>query len=79
MFYRFAKECDMRLLIAGIALTALMANQAYAAETITYAYDAKGRLRQVTRSGTVNNGVQTTYGHDKANNRKTLTTTGSPN
>lgn len=50
-----------------------------AAETITYKYDAKGRLVKVVRSGTINNGVQTTYDHDKASNRKNTTTTGSSN
>ena len=48
-----------------------------ASETITYTYDARGRLVQVVHSGTVNNGVTVQYEHDKANNRKTVTTTGS--
>jgi murein DD-endopeptidase MepM/ murein hydrolase activator NlpD len=52
---------------------------AHASETVTYSYDAKGRLVKVEHSGTVNNGVQTTYSHDKADNRKNTTTTGSPN
>ena len=50
-----------------------------AAETITYKYDARGRVKEVIRTGTVNNGVTTTYQVDKANNRITKTTTGSPN
>ncbi|MFS2110467.1 hypothetical protein ACCC88_12310 [Sphingomonas sp. Sphisp140] len=50
-----------------------------AGETITYTYDAKGRLVKVERSGGVNNGVKAQYTHDKANNRKTLKVTGSPN
>ncbi len=50
-----------------------------AAETITYKYDAKGRLIEVKRTGTVNNNVQTNYTHDKANNRKTVVVTGSGN
>jgi hypothetical protein len=50
-----------------------------AAETLTYKYDAKGRLIEVKRTGTVNNNVQTNYTHDKANNRKTVVVTGSPN
>jgi hypothetical protein len=50
-----------------------------AAETITYKYDAKGRLIEVKRTGTVNNNVQSNYTHDKANNRKTVVVTGSPN
>ena len=55
------------------------ATAADAAETITYKYDAKGRLVEVKRTGTVNKNVTTTYSHDKADNRKNLTTTGSPN
>ncbi|MGB3845580.1 MAG: hypothetical protein WA940_06905 [Sphingopyxis sp.] len=50
-----------------------------AAETITYTYDAKGRLVKVVRTGTVNNNVTTEYEHDKADNRKRLKTTNSPN
>jgi YD repeat-containing protein len=57
----------------------LIAVPASAAETITYTYDARGRLVQVQRTGTVNNGVNTTYQIDKADNRTNKTTTGSPN
>jgi len=58
---------------------AAVAAAAYAAETITYKYDARGRLVRVERSGTVNNGVVTNYVIDKADNRTNKTTTGSPN
>jgi hypothetical protein len=70
----------MRLfrLSATMAILA-MACPAIAAETITYTYDAKGRLVEVKRTGTVNNNVTTTYQHDKADNRKNATTTGSAN
>lgn len=57
----------------------LISGTAQAAETITYTYDARGRLVQVQRTGTVNNGVSTTYQVDKADNRTNKTTTGSPN
>ena len=57
----------------------LAASPAWAGETVTYTYDAKGRLVKVVHTGTVNNNVQTTYTHDKADNRKNTTTTGSPN
>ncbi len=57
----------------------LISVPATAAETITYTYDARGRVVQVVRTGTVNNGVTTTYTHDKADNRANKTTTGSPN
>ena len=57
----------------------IAAPAAQAGETITYSYDAKGRLVKVVHSGTVNNNVQTIYTHDKADNRKSITTTGSSN
>ena len=60
-----------------LAAGGLVAAAAYATETITYTYDARGRLVQVQHSGTVNNGLNTTYAHDKANNRVTVTTTGA--
>jgi hypothetical protein len=46
---------------------------AYAAETITYKYDGRGRLTQVVRSGTVNNGMKSCYVLDKAGNRTRVT------
>lgn len=61
------------LLLASVSVPAI------AAETISYTYDAKGRLTKVVRTGTVNNNVQAQYTHDKANNRKNVTVTGSPN
>lgn len=62
-----------------LAAAASCASPAFAAETIAYTYDAKGRLVQVARTGTVNDGVTTAYVHDKADNRTSKTTTGSPN
>ena len=62
-----------------LASAALYAGTAHAGETVTYTYDARGRLVKVVHTGTVNNNVQTTYTHDKADNRKNTTTTGSPN
>jgi hypothetical protein len=44
---------------------------AFAAETITYTSDARGRLVQVQHAGTVNNGLQTSYTLDEADNRTT--------
>ncbi|MBB6428184.1 discoidin domain-containing protein [Sphingopyxis sp. JAI128] len=49
-----------------------------ATETISYTYDAKGRLVKVERSGSVNNGVMTEYTHDAADNRQRVKVTGSP-
>ena len=51
---------------------------ASASETVTYTYDAKGRLVKVVRSGSVNNGVVTEYSQDKAGNRIKVKTTGAP-
>ena len=67
-----------RLATLGLGILAIAA-PAGASETITYTYDARGRLVQAQRSGTVNNGVATTYQIDKADNRLNKTTTGSPN
>jgi hypothetical protein len=60
-------------LAAGIALFALLgAGAARASETITYTYDARGRLVKVVHAGTVNNGNQACYKYDKADNRVTV-------
>jgi predicted lipoprotein with Yx(FWY)xxD motif len=66
------------ILLAAAAVAAVPA-LAMATETITYSYDARGRLIQVARSGTVNNNVVTNYTYDKADNRTVKTTTGSAN
>ena len=62
------------LVLAALALAAT----AYAAETITYTYDARGRLVKVERSGTVNNNVSADYVYDKADNRTNVNVV-SPN
>lgn len=67
---------NLGLMLIGAMLAA---PPALATETITYTYDARGRLVQVVHTGNVNNGVTVQYEHDKANNRKTVTTTGAPN
>lgn len=46
-----------------------MASGADAGETVNYSYDPLGRLTGVDHAGTVNNGVQATYGYDPAGNR----------
>ena len=60
----------------GAALAA--AGIASASETITYTYDAKGRLVLVQHTGTVNNNVVANYTLDHADNRKNLKVTGAP-
>ena len=69
------RVCLLLVLSPSIAI----AFPAAAAETITYTYDAKGRLVKVVRTGTVNNSVTVDYEHDKADNRTRLKTTNSPN
>jgi len=63
----------------GMAAMLAVSSLATAAETITYTYDAKGRVVKVVRTGTVNNNVTVEYTHDKADNRTRLKVTNSPN
>ena len=65
--------------IVTLCALAVLSTAAFAAETINYSYDAKGRLIKVVRSGTVNGGVTTSYTYDRANNRKTVVVAGSTN
>jgi hypothetical protein len=65
-----------KVLLAGAALGTAAA--AIAAETITYSYDARGRLVKVVRTGTVNNNVHAEYKYDKADNRTNVNVV-SPN
>ncbi len=61
------------------ALSALaVAAAAYATETITYSYDARGRLVKVARTGSVNNNVSAEYKYDKGDNRTNVNVV-SPN
>jgi YD repeat-containing protein len=54
----------------GIALAGLLGSAAApATETITYTYDARGRVVKVVHTGTVNNNNQACYKYDKADNR----------
>ena len=64
------------LLVIGALIAA--AGLASASETITYTYDAKGRLVLVQHTGSVNNNVIANYTYDAADNRKNLKVTGAP-
>lgn len=69
------------LMVGALAAGAAMAAGGAAAvgtENIAYRYDARGRLVKVERSGNVNNGVNTAYSYDKANNRTNRNVTGVP-
>ena len=67
-----------RKVIEAAAAAALIVAGVAAAETISYRYDARGRLVQVKRSGAVNNNVTANYSYDKANNRTNKTVSGAP-
>ena len=65
----------MRLKLTLAAVMALAPFvRANAAETITYTYDAQGRVIQVHSTGSANGPSTTTYTYDKAHNRVTATT-----
>lgn len=65
--------------LVAVALLSSASTAAIATETITYKYDAKGRVVEVKRSGTVNNSVQANYTYDKADNRTNVKVINSPN
>lgn len=69
------RACLLTLPLPSFAI----ATSAAAGETITFTYDAKGRLVKVIRAGTVNNNVTVEYMHDKADNRTRVKTTNSTN
>jgi hypothetical protein len=64
---------------AAAAAGAALPSPAGAAETISYAYDARGRLVEVKRVVNGATPVVTAYAFDKADNRLSKATTGSPN
>ena len=63
-----------RFAIAALAL-GVIGSTASAAETVTYTYDARGRLIKVVHTGTVNNNNQVCYKLDKAGNRTNVKST----
>jgi hypothetical protein len=69
----------MRKSAIALAVSGLLcaSSLAWSNEVITYSYDAKGRLIQVVRTGSVNNGVSATYSYDAADNRSQVVVTGS--
>lgn len=59
-----------RMLFMSVSAIALIASSVgNATETVTYTYDAQGRLVQSVISGTVNNGQTSSTSFDAANNR----------
>jgi len=77
----------MRIWICGAIVSLAMSNATHATETVTYTYDARGRVVSVAHSGTVNNGIVTSYStssaapantpYDNADNRTQVTTAGA--
>lgn len=65
----------IRLSVVALALGLAATSATWAAETITYTYDARGRLVKVVHSGTVNNNNQACYKYDKADNRANVKVT----
>lgn len=66
----------IELLMVGVLVAA--AGIAVASETISYTYDAKGRLIQVKHTGTINNNIVANYTFDQADNRRNVKVTGAP-
>ena len=64
--------------IALALAAAAVAAAAVASETLSYTYDARGRLVKVQHNGSVNANVITNYSYDKADNRILKNTTGGP-
>jgi YD repeat-containing protein len=60
---------------AALAVGLLCSSAASATETITYTYDARGRLIKVVHTGNVNTNNQACYKYDKADNRTNVTVT----
>ncbi|HEV7659164.1 MAG TPA: hypothetical protein VGO55_04895 [Allosphingosinicella sp.] len=66
------------ILMAGAALAVAAAAAALASETLTYSYDARGRLVRVDHKGSVNNNAIANYSYDKADNRTLRNVSGAP-
>jgi hypothetical protein len=62
----------------GITIFLVVSAFIIASETITYKYDARGRLVKVERTGTVNNNVSAEYVYDNGDNRTNVNVV-SPN
>jgi YD repeat-containing protein len=72
------KRATNKMLLPALAAATIVSGAA-AAETITYRYDARGRLVQVERrAAPTATPVVTRYTHDAANNRTNKIVSGAP-
>lgn len=58
-------------------LVAALSGTAHANETVTYTYDALGRLVSTSTTGTINNGVAVATTYDSTDNRTAHVVTGA--
>lgn len=65
------------VLVLGLAMTPTFATPSFATETVTYSYDALGRLIRTVKSGGPSTGVDAQVGYDKVGNRINVTVTGA--
>jgi RHS Repeat len=65
------------LLTAAVFLALFTIEPIAASETVTFTYDALGRLQITTTAGTVNSGLQTSIVYDAAGSRANYTVTGA--
>ena len=63
--------------LAAACASLAIAEPAFAAETVTYTYDARGRLVEVNHTTGLHAGVKTEYTWDENGNMKRRKTTGS--
>jgi len=75
---RVERVFAMALTGVAVAAAAIAGETVADNETITYKYDARGRLVKVERSGSVNNNVKAEYKYDKGDNRTNVNVV-SPN
>lgn len=64
--------------VPSALLLVFVGQVAHASETVTYTYDALGRLTSSSNSGGVNNGLQTGVSYDAAGNRSNYSMSGAP-
>lgn len=67
-----------RILFGATLLFALSPQPASAAETVTYTYDALGRVTKVTRQRGGNNAATANYTYDHADNRSNVSVSVTP-